>query len=80
MTTSTAYELFTAANASGPAAMFSDVGGFDETFTAYGLEDYELAVRLLAAGVRVTFDADAVAWHPEIEDAQRPRRARAASG
>lgn len=61
------YELFTAANASGAAAVFDDVGGFDETFTAYGLEDYELAVRLLAAGVRLTFDADAVAWHPEIE-------------
>ncbi len=64
------YELFTAANASGAAAVFSEVGGFDESFTAYGLEDYELAVRLLGAGVRLTFDADAIAWHPEIEDAQ----------
>ena len=61
------YELFTAANASGAAAVFSDVGGFDESFTSYGLEDYELAVRLLAAGVRLTFDADAIVWHPEIE-------------
>ena len=62
------YELFTAANSSGPADVFTEVGGFDETFTTYGLEDYELAVRLLAADVPLTFDAEAVAWHPDIED------------
>jgi glycosyltransferase involved in cell wall biosynthesis len=61
------YELFTAANASGPASLFSSAGGFDETFVTYGLEDYELAVRLLGAGTRIIFDADAVAWHPELE-------------
>jgi hypothetical protein len=32
----------------------------------YGLEDYELGVRLLAAGTPLRFDAAAVAWHPDI--------------
>ena len=61
------YELFTAANASAPAHLILGVGGFDERFVAYGLEDYELAVRLLADGVPLAFDAEAVAWHPEIQ-------------
>ena len=41
------YDRFTAANTSGPATTFADVGGFDESLSSYGLEDYELAVRLL---------------------------------
>lgn len=61
------YDRFTAANASGPAAMFGDVGGFDERLSSYGLEDYELAVRLLAAGVPIRVDHEAVAWHPDLE-------------
>jgi len=38
------------------------VGGFDETFRVYGHEDYELALRLEAAGVELVFDPDALAW------------------
>lgn len=60
------FDRFTTANASAPASVFTAVGGFDETFVAYGLEDYELAVRLLGAGVVLRFDAEAVAWHPDI--------------
>ncbi len=60
------FDRFTTANTSGPAALFSAVGGFDESFVSYGLEDYELAVRLLATGTQVRFDREAVAWHPEI--------------
>ena len=60
------FDRFTTANASGPAALFSAVGGFDESFVEYGLEDYELAVRLLAAGTPLRFDVDAVAWHPDV--------------
>ena len=60
------FDRFTVANASGPAAVIRDVGGFDEGFVGYGLEDYELGVRLLGAGTHPRFDADAVAWHPDI--------------
>jgi hypothetical protein len=38
------------------------VGAFDETFRVYGHEDYELALRLEAAGVELVFDPDALAW------------------
>lgn len=38
------------------------VGGFDETFRVYGHEDYELALRLQAAGVELVYSAEALAW------------------
>lgn len=60
------FDQFTAANASGPASLFSSVGAFDEQFVSYGYEDYELAVRLLEAGTRIDHDPDAIAWHPTI--------------
>jgi glycosyltransferase involved in cell wall biosynthesis len=60
------FDRFTVANASTPAALIRDAGGFDEGFVTYGLEDYELGVRLLAADVPLRFDAEAVAWHPDI--------------
>lgn len=58
-------DLFTVANTSGPAACFRDVGGFDERFVDYGLEDFELGARLLDAGARIRFDPDALALHSE---------------
>lgn len=60
------FDRFTVANASAPAALFTAVGGFDERFVVYGLEDYELGLRLLRAGTAVRFDAAAVAWHPDV--------------
>jgi glycosyltransferase involved in cell wall biosynthesis len=60
------FDRFTVANASAPAPLIRDAGGFDEGFVTYGLEDYELGVRLLAAGTPLRFDAAAVAWHPDI--------------
>ncbi len=60
------FDRFTTANASAPADLLLAAGGFDERFVAYGLEDYELAVRLLDAGTPLRFDAEAVAWHPDI--------------
>jgi GT2 family glycosyltransferase len=38
-----------------------EVGGFDEAFRTYGHEDYELALRLQAAGVELVYSADALA-------------------
>jgi glycosyltransferase involved in cell wall biosynthesis len=60
------FDRFTTANASAPAEVLTAVGGFDPSFVEYGLEDYELAVRLLGAGSVVRFDPEAVAWHPDI--------------
>ena len=60
------FDRFTTANASAPADVLLAAGGFDERFVAYGLEDYELAVRLLDVGTPLRFDAGAVAWHPDI--------------
>jgi GT2 family glycosyltransferase len=37
------------------------VGGFDEAFRLYGHEDYELALRLQAAGAELTFSTEACA-------------------
>jgi GT2 family glycosyltransferase len=37
------------------------VGGFDEAFALYGHEDYELALRLEAAGVELVYEAAALA-------------------
>lgn len=37
------------------------VGGFDEAFAVYGHEDYELALRLEAAGVELVYEAAALA-------------------
>jgi GT2 family glycosyltransferase len=42
-------------------ALLDAVGGFDEAFREYGNEDGELAVRLLAAGVRLRYEPRAVA-------------------
>ncbi|MCW2581235.1 MAG: hypothetical protein JWQ53_25, partial [Klenkia sp.] len=43
--------------------LFSEVGGFDETFGGYGGEDWELAHRLLTAGAVLAHRERAVAWH-----------------
>lgn len=42
---------------------YDEIGGFDETFTTYGGEDWELAHRSWTAGGLVAHRADAVAWH-----------------
>lgn len=57
------FDRFSAANTSGPVATFRRVGCFDPGFTGYGAEDYELAYRLLARGVRIAYEPRAVAWH-----------------
>ena len=41
---------FITQNLSIPASLLSDMGGFDERFSAYGLEDIELGLRLSRCG------------------------------
>jgi len=48
-------------NLSLPRDVLREVGGFDETFKLYGHEDYELALRLIKAGVELVFSPQAVA-------------------
>jgi GT2 family glycosyltransferase len=46
-------------NFSARRSVLLGVGGFDEAFQVYGHEDYELALRLLDAGVALIYSADA---------------------
>jgi GT2 family glycosyltransferase len=39
-----------------------EVGLFDESYTLYGNEDCELAIRLMGAGVELVYDAQPLAW------------------
>jgi GT2 family glycosyltransferase len=55
-------------NASIPRAALIGVGGYDESFAAYGNEDGDLAIRLDEAGVPWRFDADALAWQHQDKD------------
>ncbi len=48
-------------NFSVPRAALLAAGGFDEAFRVYGHEDYELALRLQAAGVELGYSAEACA-------------------
>ncbi|HLH45767.1 MAG TPA: glycosyltransferase [Acidimicrobiales bacterium] len=57
------FDHFSVANASGPTEDFRSVGGFDTGFVGYGLEDYEIGLRLMQRGIYERFDAEAVAWH-----------------
>jgi GT2 family glycosyltransferase len=59
---------FSAANTSGAVALWREVGGFDESFVGWGSEDYDIAVRLLEAGVAIRYDHEAVAWHHQQRD------------
>lgn len=51
--------------------LFDEVGGFDESFTSYGGEDWEWAHRMWQAGAVVAHVPDAVAWHDGPEWAER---------
>ncbi|KTR90888.1 hypothetical protein NS220_14890 [Microbacterium testaceum] len=52
-------------------AMFDDVGGFEESFTSYGGEDWEWAHRAWQAGAVFAHVPAAVAWHDGPEWAGR---------
>lgn len=59
--------------------LFDDVGGFDESFTAYGGEDWEWAHRAWQAGALLAHVPEAVAWHdgPEWSGREGSDRERA---
>lgn len=52
---------------------FEELGGFDEGFTAYGGEDWELAHRSRLAGGLLAHEPEAVAWHDGPDAGERPR-------
>lgn len=52
---------FYSGNASLRSEVWREVGGFDDSFGAYGNEDVELSVRLRAAGVTLRYDPAALA-------------------
>jgi len=62
------FDLFSIANCSGLTGMFRNVGGFDAGFVGYGLEDHEIGLRLMKAGVFERYDEQAVAWHYNTAD------------
>jgi GT2 family glycosyltransferase len=58
-------------NLSVAARAFASVGGFDAAFPACGIEDYELGMRLIKAGVRLVYVPDALGRHLETTDLAR---------
>lgn len=57
------FDQFSVANSSIPADLLRTVGGFDESFSGYGWEDFELGARILARNIPYNYEPDAVAWH-----------------
>lgn len=54
-------------------AFFAEVGGFDESFTSYGGEDWEWAWRCWHAGAEFAHVPTAVAWHNGPDAGARAR-------
>jgi GT2 family glycosyltransferase len=53
---------FYSGNASIRRELLTEIGGFAEEFVLYGNEDIELSLRLVAAGVTLTYDPEALAY------------------
>lgn len=54
---------------------YDEIGGFDESFTSYGGEDWEIAHRSWTAGGLLAHRSDAVAWHDGPDAGARDRDA-----
>ncbi len=61
-------------------SFFDEVGGFDETFSSYGGEDWEWAHRAWQSGAVLAHVPDAVAWHDGPDWADRDGVDRADEG
>lgn len=57
------FNFFYTSNISLPRDRFVDCGGFDEGFREYGWEDIELSCRLKDRGMKIIYNAEAVAYH-----------------
>jgi len=81
-----AYRFVISAVLSTTRELFEAVGGFEEAFSAYGGEDWELAHRCWLRGATFRHARDAVAWHdgPDFagrtEDEDEARRSRNVEG
>ena len=64
-----AYSDLLSGNFSLPRSLFTRVGGFDETLRCH--EDYELGLRLIAAGARLRFVPEAAGRHHEHTTLER---------
>lgn len=74
------YRYVISAVAACSRAFFDEIGGFDESFSSYGGEDWEWAHRAWQAGGVLAHIPDAVAWHDGPDWAARDDRDRAAEG
>jgi GT2 family glycosyltransferase len=63
ITDDTSYRFVISAVMCCTADLFREIGGFDESFTSYGGEDWELAYRAYNAGAVLAHEPAAVAWH-----------------
>jgi GT2 family glycosyltransferase len=63
--TVTSATYFSVANTSARAELWKGVGRQHEGFVGWGGEDFELGVRLLAAGTPIVYDVAAIAWHEQ---------------
>jgi len=68
-----AYRFVISAVLSTTRELFEAVGGFEEAFSAYGGEDWELAHRCWLRGATFRHAPDAVAWHDGPDFAGRAR-------
>ncbi|MFC5285740.1 MFS transporter [Actinokineospora guangxiensis] len=55
--------MFWTCNVSAPTALVREVGGFDEEYRSWGVEDVDLSYRLHRAGARFVLNRDACAIH-----------------
>jgi peptidoglycan/xylan/chitin deacetylase (PgdA/CDA1 family) len=67
------WRLFYTGNVSFPRALFERVGGFEDAFQGWGLEDLDLGLRMHRAGATFVYSRFAVGLHLEDEDEPRPR-------
>ncbi|MEV7430919.1 glycosyltransferase [Nocardioides sp. NPDC092400] len=70
----TSYRYVLSAVAACSRWLHEEVGGFDETFRAYGGEDWEWAARAWRHGALLAHVPAAVAWHDGPDFADRPPR------